>query len=153
MPLHQIPLKAPSGSAQRTQPMMWAAEPGDSASASVIEEARRALRTLMNNTGAIEGSAVVTSDGLPVVTVFPQGTDEDRVAAMAAALLSFGEGMAADLRRGEVQQVYVRGTAGLVLVQRVKEDVLLQVIVGAEAKLGLILLELKRATQELARVL
>ncbi len=147
------PAKAPFTPIPRIPTLAWALDKHAASNSSVNEEARRVLRTLMNNTGAVEGCAVVTSDGLPVVTVFPQGTDEDRVAAMAAALLSFGEGMAVDLRRGEVQQVYVKGAAGLVLVQRVKEDVLLQVIVGAEAKLGLILLELKRATQELARVL
>ena len=48
------------------------------------------LRNLVNNTPDVEGAALVSVDGLVVSSALAAGTDEDRVSAMAAALLSLG---------------------------------------------------------------
>ena len=46
----------------------------------------------------------------------PAGMDEDRVAAMSAALLSLGEKAAQGLGRGDLSQVYVEGETGTVFL-------------------------------------
>jgi hypothetical protein len=60
----------------------------------------------------IEAAAVVSFDGLPMASALPAGMDEDRVAAMSAALLSLGERAAQGLGRGELSQVYIEGETG-----------------------------------------
>ncbi|MCP3962747.1 MAG: hypothetical protein GY719_33325, partial [bacterium] len=70
---------------------------------------QQVLRNLVTNTPDVEGAAVVSTDGLTVASVLPAGTDEDRVSAMAAALLSLGERTASELERGELEQIYVKG--------------------------------------------
>jgi predicted regulator of Ras-like GTPase activity (Roadblock/LC7/MglB family) len=53
-----------------------------------------------------------------VLSVLPAGTDEDRVSAMAAALLSLGERTSQELQRGTLEQVYVKGGAGYILLMQ-----------------------------------
>jgi predicted regulator of Ras-like GTPase activity (Roadblock/LC7/MglB family) len=93
------------------------------------------------------------ADGLVMSSVLPGGTDEDRVSAMAAALLSLGERTAQELTRGELEQVYVKGSNGYVILMQAGTDGVLEAIAGPQAKIGMVLLEMKRASQSIARVL
>ena len=69
------------------------------------------LNELMRRVPELEAAAVVTADGLPMSSALPPGMDEDRVAAMSAALLSLGERAAEGLGRGELSQVHIQGEA------------------------------------------
>ena len=111
------------------------------------------LRTLVGNTPDLEGAAVVSIDGLVLGSSLPAGVDEDRISAMAAALLSLGERTANELNRGELDQMYVHGTNGYVVLVRAGEESVLEGIAGPAAKLGMVLLDMKRAAKELAAIL
>ena len=117
------------------------------------EQTQQILRGLVNNVPDIEGAALVSTDGLVMSSVLPGGTDEDRVSAMAAALLSLGERTAQELTRGELEQVYVKGSNGYVILMQAGTDGVLEAIAGPQAKIGMVLLEMKRASQSIARVL
>jgi predicted regulator of Ras-like GTPase activity (Roadblock/LC7/MglB family) len=117
------------------------------------EQTQLILRGLVTNVPDIEGAALVSTDGLVMSSVLPTGTDEDRVSAMAAALLSLGERTAQELTRGELEQVYVKGSDGYVILMQAGTDGVLEAIAGAQAKIGMVLLEMKRAAQSIARVL
>jgi uncharacterized protein len=117
------------------------------------EQTQQILRGLVNNVPDIEGAALVSTDGLVMSSVLPGGTDEDRVSAMAAALLSLGERTAQELARGELEQVYVKGSNGYVILMQAGTDGVLEAIAGPQAKIGMVLLEMKRASQSIARVL
>jgi predicted regulator of Ras-like GTPase activity (Roadblock/LC7/MglB family) len=52
-----------------------------------------------------------------------------------------------------MEQVYVRSPKGYIVLNAVSNDAALVLLVTREAKLGLIFLELKHATSELARLL
>jgi uncharacterized protein len=110
------------------------------------EQIQQVLRTLVNNTPDVEGAATVTADGLMLASALPSGADEDRVSAMAAALLALGERTAQEL------QVYVKGGSGYVILMQSGPEAVLEVIAGGAAKLGMVLLDMKRAAQELARL-
>ncbi len=116
------------------------------------EVMQQILRNLVTNTPDLEGAAVVSSDGLTVASVLPAGTDEDRVSAMAAALLSLGERTAGELARGDLEQIYVKGNNGYIVLMRAGNDNVLEAIAGPAAKLGMVLLDMKRAAQELAKI-
>jgi predicted regulator of Ras-like GTPase activity (Roadblock/LC7/MglB family) len=118
-----------------------------------VEQTYQILRGLVNNVPDIEGAALVSTDGLVMSSVLPGGTDEDRVSAMAAALLSLGERTAQELTRGELEQVYVKGSNGYVILMQAGTDGVLEAIAGPQAKIGMVLLEMKRASQSIARVL
>lgn len=111
------------------------------------------LRDLQAGTPDIEASAVVSVDGLIMASSLPAGVDEDRISAMSAAMLSLGDRIASELSRGKLDQVYIRGTAGIIVLMAVGEDAVLTVLARSTAKLGLIFLDMSRAAEDLARLL
>jgi predicted regulator of Ras-like GTPase activity (Roadblock/LC7/MglB family) len=117
------------------------------------EQMQQILRNLVSNTPDLEGAAVVSVDGLVFSSVLPVGTDEDRVSAMAAALLSLGERSAQELQRGGLEQVYVKGSNGYIVLMQAGTDAVLEAIAGPSAKLGMVLLDMKRAAHELSRLI
>lgn len=100
----------------------------------------------------IEASAVVSVDGLIMASALPAETEEDRVSAMSAAMLSLGERIAGELGRGTLEQVYIRGNDGYVIVTAVGEEAVLTAMVRENAKLGLVFLEMRRAAEDLVRL-
>lgn len=117
------------------------------------EQMQQVLKNLVSNTPDLEGSAIVSVDGLVLTSVLPAGTDEDRVSAMAAALLSLGERSSDELQRGTLEQVYVKGSKGYIILMQVGSEAVLEAIAGPGAKLGMVLLDMKRAAQELSRLI
>ena len=107
------------------------------------------LRSLQASSPDIEASAVVSVDGLVMASALPKNLDEERVAAMSAAMLSLGERIAIELGRGLLQQVYVKGSEGYVLVMSVGNEAVITVLARENAKLGLILMDMHRAVQAL----
>lgn len=111
------------------------------------------LRELQAGTADIEASAVVSVDGLTMASALPSNVEEDRVSAMSAAMLSLGERIAGELGRGLLDQVYIKGGQGYVLLMSVGEDAVLTVLAREEAKLGLIFLDMGRVVEDLVTLL
>src|SRR5256886_12606862 len=120
--------------------------------ASRTEEMVRHLKALQMNTPDIEASAVVSVDGLIMASALPSDVEEDRVSAMSAAMLSLGERIANELKRGALDQVFVRGEHGYVILMSVGQEAVLTVLAREQAKLGLIFLDMGRAVKELAKL-
>jgi hypothetical protein len=110
------------------------------------------LRDLQANTPEVEASAVVSVDGLIMASSLPAGVEDDRVSAMSAAMLSLGERIAHELGRGMLEQVYVHGNSGYVLLLSVGNEAVLTVLAREQAKLGLVFLEARRAATDLAQL-
>ncbi len=110
------------------------------------------LRDLQASTPDIEASAVVSVDGLIMASSLPQDVEEDRVSAMSAAMLSLGERISAELGRGQLDQVYIRGDSGFVILLAVGNDAVLTVLARKDAKIGLIFLDMKRTASDLAKL-
>jgi predicted regulator of Ras-like GTPase activity (Roadblock/LC7/MglB family) len=108
------------------------------------------LRDLQVVSPEIEASAVVSVDGLIMASALPEGSEEDRVSAMSAAMMSLGERIAHELGRGIVEEFYIRGETGYVIIMAVGEDAVLTALTRHQAKLGLIFLEMRRAAEDLA---
>ncbi len=110
------------------------------------------LRDMQAASPDIEASAVVSVDGLIMASALPIEVEEDRVSAMSAAMLSLGERIASELGRGALEQVYIRGGSGYVILTAVGEEAVLTALAREQAKLGLVFLEMRRAAEELTRL-
>ena len=111
------------------------------------------LRELQTSSPDIEAAAIISVDGLPIASSLPQSVEEDRVSAMSAAMLSLGERIAGELKRGMLDEVYVRGERGYVILRAVGEEAVLTVLARQQAKLGLLFLDMRRAAEELSTIL
>jgi len=107
------------------------------------------LKAMQAASPDIEASAIVSIDGLIMASALPVEVEEDRVSAMSAAMLSLGERIAIELGRGILDQVYIRGDNGYVILTSVGEEAVLTALARGHAKLGLVFLEMRRAAEEL----
>jgi predicted regulator of Ras-like GTPase activity (Roadblock/LC7/MglB family) len=110
------------------------------------------LREMQAASPEIEASAVVSVDGLIMASALPTDVEEDRVSAMSAAMLSLGERISGELGRGGLEQVYIRGDQGYVILTAVGDEAVLTALAREGAKLGLIFLEMRRAAESLERL-
>jgi predicted regulator of Ras-like GTPase activity (Roadblock/LC7/MglB family) len=110
------------------------------------------LREMQAAAPDVIASAVVSVDGLIMASALPGEVEEDRVSAMSAAMLSLGERIAGELGRGVLEQVYIRGDSGYVILTAVGEEAVLTALAREEAKLGLVFLEMRRAAEDLTKV-
>jgi predicted regulator of Ras-like GTPase activity (Roadblock/LC7/MglB family) len=111
------------------------------------------LRELHASSTDTEASAVISVDGLTIASALPQGVEEDRVSAMSAAMLSLGERIANELGRGSLEQVYIKGEKGYVVLMSVGKEAVLTALAREHSKLGLILLDMRRAAEDLAKLI
>ncbi len=117
-----------------------------------VEELTDLLKDLEATTPDIEASAVVSGDGLMIASALPRDVEEDRVAAMSAAMLSLGERTAKELSRGDLSEVYVKGEHGYVVLMASGENAVLTALARKDAKLGLVFLDMKRTSEEVAKI-
>ncbi|MGY5862779.1 MAG: roadblock/LC7 domain-containing protein [Candidatus Thorarchaeota archaeon] len=111
------------------------------------------LNELQGSIPEIEACAIVSVEGLPIVSALPTDVDEAKVAAMTAAMLTLGEKAAIELGKGTLEQVNVKGIDGWLLVVAAGLNACLTVSTTANAKLGLIFLDMKRAADKIAAMI
>ncbi len=117
-----------------------------------VEKINRILRGLQSGSPDVEAAALISEDGLVIASVLPQHVDALKVAGMSATMLSLGSRAATELELGELEQVLIRGSYGFVVLQNVGNGVLLLTIANKNAKLGLLFLDMKRAAEDLSRL-
>ncbi|MHA1594518.1 MAG: roadblock/LC7 domain-containing protein [Candidatus Baldrarchaeia archaeon] len=101
----------------------------------------------------IEGAALVTDEGLPIVSVLPEGVDETKIAAMTAAILSLGEQTSKELGKGSLEQVYIKGKNGYIIAMDAGSNAVLAVIASSEAKLGLVLFRMEQLAEKISKII
>jgi len=117
------------------------------------EQISKLLKNLSTTTPDIEAAAVVDNDGLMIASVLPGDVEDDRVAAMSAALLGMSERIVRELKRGSFSLVMLRGSEGYTILSRCGPEAVLMVLATDTAKLGLIFLDVTRTTKEIGRLI
>ena len=111
------------------------------------------LQDLQGGTPGVEASAIVSADGLVIASSLQEGMEEDLIAAMSAAMLSLGDRIASELQRGVLDQVYVKGEHGYILLTAIGEEAVLTILAGPTARLGMVFLEMRRAVLGLEQLI
>jgi len=112
-----------------------------------------ALDDLMLNSPDIQAAALVSMDGFTMASAMPEGMQEDRVGAMSAAILGLGERAAAELGRGHLTQVFIEGAEGYVVLIAAGPRAVLTTLAQSEAKLGLVLYDMKATAAAIGEIL
>lgn len=68
-------------------------------------------------------------------------------------MLSLGERIAGELGRGSLDQVYIRGEKGYIVLMSIGAEAVLTALAREKAKLGLIFQDMRRATEDLKKLI
>jgi uncharacterized protein len=101
----------------------------------------------------VEGAAIVSPDGFPIASALPAHVEEDRLAAMSAALLILGERSASELGKGNLAQIFVEGPHGHVVIMAAGDSAVLVAVTSRSAKIGLVIFEMRQAAERVATVM
>jgi predicted regulator of Ras-like GTPase activity (Roadblock/LC7/MglB family) len=105
---------------------------------------RSVLRELNASSSEVEASAAITTDGFILGSVLGEGIDQDRFAAMCASLLALADRAADEISRGELKQVMIEGSSGVMLLVHAGEDAVLAVATKPTASLGRVFIEARK---------
>ncbi|NJM70605.1 MAG: diacylglyceryl transferase [Scytonema sp. RU_4_4] len=111
------------------------------------------IQNFVTATSDVQGAVLVSPDGLTLSSSLPGGMDEERVSAMAAAMISLGERIGNELSRGNIERIYVEGDKGFGILSSCGDDAVLLVLASDSAKQGILMLEVKRVLIELRRAM
>ncbi|KAB8319504.1 diacylglyceryl transferase [Tolypothrix campylonemoides VB511288] len=111
------------------------------------------LQNFVTATSDVQGAALVSPDGLTLSSSLPGGMDEERVSAMAAAMISLGERIGSELSRGNIERIYVEGEKGFGVLSGCGDDAVLLVLASEAAKQGMLMLEIKRVLVDIRKAM
>jgi len=111
------------------------------------------LRELRADCPGVQAAVLISSDAMPLASDMAEAVDEEAISATASALISASERVARELARGEVEQLFLRGGSGDLVLARVNENASLACVVNHQAKMGMTLLEVNRCARKLSVVI
>jgi predicted regulator of Ras-like GTPase activity (Roadblock/LC7/MglB family) len=118
-----------------------------------MEAIMQILRDAEQSVDGIQGVAVVSTDGLPMASAVETKMDEAELAALASSMLSIGSTAMDNLRKGELDSIYVKCDKGYILLRYSGPLAVVLFITEENARLGPLLLELKRTATRLEEML
>jgi hypothetical protein len=106
----------------------------------------------LKKVGGIEGSMVVSRDGLKIASDVGN-IDADTFAAMSAAMQGAAETAASELKKGEVEQIIIETDTGRIISVGAGKKSILVIMAGKKVNLGLALIEMGRSAEKIAGIL
>jgi predicted regulator of Ras-like GTPase activity (Roadblock/LC7/MglB family) len=125
------------------------AEQGGDGNTRNLEDVLGDLRSL---SGDIDSCAVLSGDGELLASRHEEGVDRERTKAMLAALVNLAGRTARENGKENAEQLRVRTDLGHVLAVRLEEGAL-AATTGPEARVGLVLYDMRNARGEVEKAL
>lgn len=110
------------------------------------------LQTL-KKIGETLGSSVISRDGLVIASDLSQDIDKETFAAMSAAMQGAAETAASELNQGNLNQIIIDAEKGKIITLSAGEKAILVALAKPKINLGLILLEMGKASKKISGVL
>ncbi|MCK9408083.1 MAG: roadblock/LC7 domain-containing protein [Bacteriovoracaceae bacterium] len=111
---------------------------------------RLVFNQLQNDVPEIDGMSVVTSDGKVIEAQWSNNIEIDKVGAVGSALLGLGKKAIEILSRGELLQVVLHSTEGMLSVYSAGERSVLIVHMSNAGNLGMLNLYARKAASTIA---
>jgi predicted regulator of Ras-like GTPase activity (Roadblock/LC7/MglB family) len=118
-----------------------------------LDQFKKILDSIIDEPLQVRGAALLSDDGLIIASSLPDGFDELRISGAAAGAFAHGINAAAEFRRGEVEELIIRGTDGCVIISSTARNLVLVVLADKNARLGAVLLNVRESIAALNKVI
>ena len=118
-----------------------------------ISELIDLLRRMEAINSDIQGSAIVSIQGLPICSVLARDINDGIVSAMSAAILSVSERAVEELARGDLKRILIEGVDGIIILSKAGENAILCTLAKSDASLGMVFLNIQSVSKKIAELL
>jgi len=117
-----------------------------------IEMLEKILKDI-NNIGGVETSAVASRDGLLICSTIPRKQHAETFVAMSATMIGAAETATTELGKGIPDRIIVESRTGRIIGTGAGPKALLLVMTKPDASLGLVLIEMTKASEQIKNIL
>jgi hypothetical protein len=114
-----------------------------------VEALKNHLEALRNAIPELKGVLLASNEGLPIAHSLSNGSDPNRVAAMAAAASSLGRRISDSMAAGTLGEVSIQADEGALFVYSAGSKAVLAVMSPQGGNAGLIHLEARSTAKEI----
>ncbi len=118
-----------------------------------ISELTDLLRKMEAVNADIQGSAIVSVQGLPICSVLARDVNDGIVSAMSAAILSVSERAVEELARGDLKRILIEGVDGIIILSKAGENAILCTLAKSDVSLGMVFLNIQSVSNKIAELL
>ncbi|MEE9377488.1 MAG: roadblock/LC7 domain-containing protein [Candidatus Lokiarchaeia archaeon] len=118
-----------------------------------ISELIDLLRRMEAVNSDIQGSAIVSVQGLPICSVLARDINDGIVSAMSAAILSVSERAVEELARGDLKRILIEGVEGIIILSKAGENAILCTLAKSDASLGMVFLNIQSVSRKISELL
>jgi len=118
-----------------------------------IAELTDLLRQMEAVNPDIQGSAIVSVQGLPICSALARDVNDGIVSAMSAAILSVSERAVEELARGDLKRILIEGVDGIIILSKAGENAILCTLAKSDASLGMVFLNIQSVSNKIADLL
>lgn len=119
---------------------------------STVESINAVLQNLESEVPSVSGCVLASRDGF-VISNTLNGEEAEEIAAMVATTIGVSSRMASTLSAGEVEETAIQADQRSVFLYLAGEDGVLAVITGEDPNVGMVNLQARRATDQIAEYL
>ena len=103
--------------------------------------------------GDMGGASIISRDGLIIASDLSSEIDGETFAAMSAAMMGAAETAVSELKQGSLSQIIADAEKGKLIGIGAGKTAILISLIKKDANLGLILLEMKKASKKITMLL
>jgi predicted regulator of Ras-like GTPase activity (Roadblock/LC7/MglB family) len=118
-----------------------------------IAELTDLLRRMEAVNSDIQGSSIVSVQGLPICSVLARDINDGIVSAMSAAILSVSERAVEELARGDLRRILIEGVDGIIILSKAGHNAILCTLAKSDASLGMVFLNIQSVSNRIAELL
>jgi uncharacterized protein len=118
-----------------------------------VDELRYILQNLSAENPDVQGSTLVSVQGLPICSLMNEDINDSLTSAMSAAILSVSDRAAEELRRGKLKRVLLEGDDGQMILSQAGDHAILVTLIEKDAGLGIILMLIDASIRKIRKIL
>ncbi|MFX0080459.1 MAG: roadblock/LC7 domain-containing protein [Candidatus Hodarchaeota archaeon] len=127
-------------------------EEGKDKEENVKKNLKTLLNTFLNRNPKSDAAAIVTNEGLPIISSISHRLDEVKISTMAATLFSLSNMAIDDMVLGEFKELYIKGKDGYLFIFQADPSVIFMVSAGIDIKLRLFIFECEQICKKIAKL-
>ena len=101
----------------------------------------------------VNAAAIITTEGLPILSAISHRLDETRIAAMTATLLSLAERAIGEMERGNFNELFIKGSNGYLILLQAGPHAVLMLSTTLDVQLGLLFFDCEKICEKIAFLL